>query len=166
MRIEQLSTETAVALVDATETALVVQETCLGTASYTFDPPLISTPQATTCSASFKYQCTGLDPAITSATITRTGSTQSHCNIVPAFPTLTVRWSNGKESVITFTRYTSTDAAVINLLVGTGCITSGEFIGATAVQTQQFQLSDIRGCADANPMASLTGTSELDITGV
>jgi hypothetical protein len=77
-----------------------------------------------------------------------------------------VQWNNGSESVITFSRYTSTDVGVINILVGTGTITSGEFTGATAVQTQQFRLSDIRGCSTATPLASLTGTSELDITGV
>jgi hypothetical protein len=169
----KLLAATAITLVAAATATVITdapafaqgEQTCTGTAAYSYDPPLMSTPTSTTVTAHFEYPtCAGLDLTIASATIDRTASLTTVCGSLPAFGSLTVQWSNGNTSVLSFPQsgYVGTFVGPIETLVGTGTVMSGEFNGATVVQTEVFQRADVLAC----PRSSLSATSELDITGL
>lgn len=170
----KLLAATAIALtVVATVTAITAApayaqagETCLGTVTYNYSPPLTDTPQTVTVTAHFDYpSCDGVPPAYTSATIDKTSSGTDHCGTVAAFLALTVQWNVPSTSDITFSHYAVADTATITTLVGTGTVTAGELNGGAVVQTEQFQRADILSCSTATPLSTLTASSELDITG-
>ncbi|GAA2971035.1 hypothetical protein GCM10010483_13920 [Actinokineospora diospyrosa] len=135
----------------------VVDAECLGTFSRVFAPPVSTTPQTVTATATYTYSSCLVGPTATSTVAN--SATLSCVPVVPGIPpeTEVVTWLDGTGDTTTVTWSNST--AVGQTVVLTGAVTAGRHLGdsATKVTSGTSYLGSVVGCLLGTPISSTTG---------
>lgn len=150
----------------AAQAAPVAIACAVGSQTTGYSPALTNTPTQTTVTSTENYGCTSLFTGVSSATATRTTSSELSCLLVVVPPTntsvRTYTWNTGQTSTITFTSSTVVQAANgTTTITSVGAVTSGLGQGSLATRVVvQPQLS-LTACATtgldtANGLATLT----------
>lgn len=175
MRMRLLAVAAAVLAAAGTATiaaapahASIVDVTCAGTATATYNPGLTNTPHSTSFTlADDDALCLSSDPSITSGSdSTAFDIPSASCSALTAGGYLeTVNWDNGSQSVI-FYGTADVDVQESVVVVATGDVISGEFEGDTASQQNVYPLTDLGGCDSPDGLTTLSGTTSLILTTV
>ena len=142
--------------------------TCQGSQTVNYAPGLIVTPKQVVYTAHDDFtSCTSVqDPSIKTGTHTATAQAPLSCLAVltPVSGTKTFTWNNKQTSVFT---YSSSVSQVLGSTVVTltGTITSGKFMGDTAVQVVTTASANPLGCLASPGVTDAQGSSTLVVTG-
>lgn len=142
--------------------------TCQGMQTISYAPGVVVTPKQVVFKATEDFSsCVSVqDPTIQKGAYTSTSQALLSCLAVltPGSGAKTFTWSNKQTSVFT---YTSNVSQVLGqtVMTLTGTITSGKFMGDTAVQVVTTTTPDALKCLAPPGVLSAQGTSTLVITG-
>ncbi|MFI1585559.1 hypothetical protein [Embleya sp. NPDC020630] len=159
----------AVLLLPATPAhASVLDVTCTGGETATYNPALTSTPQTVTTTRVISYSpCVSTDPAVTSGArnLTYTAPGFSCVDLLGSGTiSATITWNTGQTSTVTGNRV-STVVGATTVTVITGTVTAGLFTGDTVVQTQIGAATPILTCnLGLGTVSGLTSTIVLEIS--
>ncbi|MBM7771896.1 hypothetical protein JOD54_002100 [Actinokineospora baliensis] len=136
---------------------VAVDAECLGSFSRAFTPPITTTPQTVTATATYTYGTCLVGPTATSTVVN--SATLSCVPVVPGIPpeTEVVTWLDGTGDTTTVTWSNST--VVGQTVVLTGAVTAGRHLGdsATKVTSGTSYLGSVVGCLLGTPISNTTG---------
>lgn len=120
---------------------------CTGATSTTFTPGVTLTPQSNAIHGGLTFgPCVSSDPSITTATSVANGSGTLSCITGNATGTQQISWSNGSQSIVTWTAVVGIRPGGQSVLAVSGTVTGGDaFVGAimtevvTGITTQSLQ---------------------------
>jgi len=142
--------------------------TCLGSTTSSYSPGLTNQPRTVTVrSASTFAPCVGV-PAGYTATASLNATRRLSCTDLldlSSTGSSTLRWSKGGASVFSYTR-TATRNELTTVVTFTGTITSGQFTGATVVETATALNTDLNACQTSAGLTTLGYTEQLVVTGL
>ncbi|MFF5438895.1 hypothetical protein [Streptomyces achromogenes] len=139
---------------------------CAGTEAITYEPGLTLTPRQVTLRAEGT-----LGPCVTLAgsdysggQITFQGSGYLSCSVGGSSSgTAEITWLGGERSRFTFQGAVSLRPDGVTILVLTGEVTSGAFVGEKVVNTITLASSDLTDCLTASGLTSTSGPITLNI---
>ncbi|MCP3166175.1 hypothetical protein [Myxococcus qinghaiensis] len=147
--------------VTAEARAQTVLLTCVGAEVTEFEPGLTNTAKPTHVSAIGTHGCAGLPLNLPSAVATTEADGIIGCGIGQATSTIQIKWSDNTVSVVTGTTVVNLKPAGENVIVLTGTVVSGRFLGATVLRTLTLLNTDPLGCFTAGGVTDVAGPVTL-----
>lgn len=143
----------------------LVQLTCLGTNEADFSPGLTLVTRTVNIEAEGAYTgCVSSDPAVTSGTYTASGQGTMSCLAGGHAGEFTITWNTGEESTIEFTNSVALRPGGETVVVATGTVISGKFIGARYDGTFTLIHGEPLACLRPQGVRSATGPTTLLFT--
>ncbi|MFE0173519.1 hypothetical protein ACFWZ2_14470 [Streptomyces sp. NPDC059002] len=146
--------------------APLVDITCpVGSQVGTYSPGLTYEPRDVAFQASGNVSgCVDLSGhGIAGAAFSSAGHGTASCLSGSVSNTTTYRWSNGQSSTVQGTGAINLKPNGITVLVLTGTVESGQFAGATVVQTKTLLNSDLTACLTPEGLTSVGGPISLTV---
>lgn len=143
----------------------LIDLSCLGTNDASFSPGLTFTTRTVDIEAEGEYtDCVSSDPAVTSGTYTASGEGTMSCLAGGHAGKFTITWNTGEESTIEFTNTVAARPGGEMVVVATGTVVGGKFVGDRYDGTfTLFQLDPI-ACLSPQGVRSATGPTTLLFT--
>ncbi|MBD0745996.1 hypothetical protein BG418_30645 [Streptomyces sp. CBMA152] len=141
--------------------------TCLvGSQTGHYQPGLTFTPRPTSFTGQGSVSgCVDLTGhGITGASFTTQGSGTASCLTGTVSSRTTYYWSDGRSSAVRNTGAIEVKPNGITVLVLTGTVESGEFTGATVVQTKTLLSTDLTACLTPQGLTSAGGPVTVTLT--
>ncbi|MFY2560741.1 hypothetical protein ACN469_24265 [Corallococcus terminator] len=137
---------------------------CVGAEVTEFDPGLTNTAQQTHISAIGTHGCAGLPLNLPSAIVTTEADGILSCGFGQALSTIHIKWSDNTVSIASGTTAVNVKPAGEVVVVLTGSVVSGRFLGATVVRTLTLLNTDVLGCFTAEGVTDVAGPVTLVVT--
>jgi len=137
---------------------------CVGAEVTEFEPGLTNTAQQTHISSLGTHGCAGLPLNLPSAVVTTEAEGLLSCGFGQAISTIHIRWSDGTVSIAEGTTAVNVKPLGEVVVVLTGSVVSGRFVGATVVRTLTLLNTDVLGCFTAQGVTDVAGPVTLAVT--
>jgi hypothetical protein len=140
--------------------------TCTGTGVLTLSPGVTLTPRPTALHADASFApCVASDPLVTTATSSVTATGTLSCLTGSTTGTQRITWSDGSQSVVTFTGLVGVHPGGEKVAVLTGTVTGGDaFVGGTMAETLVFVTTQSLQCLTPEGIQSGGGPMTITIT--
>lgn len=155
----------AVAAPAAQAQAGLVDLTCLGTNDARFSPGLTFATRTVDIEAEGAYTtCVSSDPAVTSGTYTASGTGTMSCLAGGHAGEFTITWNTGEDSTIEFTNTVAQRPGGEMVVVATGTVIDGKFVGDRYDGTFTLFQLEPTACLSPRGVRSATGPTTLLFT--
>lgn len=147
------------------EQTALVDLTCTGTNNATFSPGLTFTTRTVDIEADGEYTtCVSSDPAVTSGTYTASGQGTMSCLAGGHAGAFTITWNTGEYSTIEFTNNVALRPGGQTVVVATGTVIDGKFVGDRFDGTFTLFQLNVLACLGPEGVRSSTGPTTLLLT--
>ncbi|WP_157126309.1 hypothetical protein [Nocardia mikamii] len=130
---------------------------CAGTSTVTYTPGLTATARPTTIVTDATLSCASSDPSITGGTTHAGGRAEIGCGPAAGVGTSRIDWNNGRHSTFRFRTVFADRPAGQTVIVVSGTVVDGEFLGDQVDGAGIYLTPDLAGCATATGVTSTTG---------
>ncbi|AKF85456.1 hypothetical protein MFUL124B02_12900 [Myxococcus fulvus 124B02] len=137
---------------------------CVGAEVTEFEPGITNDAKPTHISAIGTHGCAGLPLNLPSAIATTEADGILGCGFGQATSTIHIQWSDDTVSIVSGTTLVNAKPAGETVVVLTGTVVSGRFLGATVVRTLTLLNTDVLGCFTAQGVTDVAGPVTLVVT--
>ncbi|MFR9772097.1 hypothetical protein [Nocardia sp. SC052] len=131
---------------------------CAGTSTVSYSPGITDTPRPVRISTDAVFgSCVSSDPTITGGTTHAGGPATIGCGPAAGTGSSRVDWNNGQHSTFEFRTVYVNRPAGQTLIVISGTVTDGEFLGDHVDGAGLYLTADIAGCGSAAGVTSTFG---------
>lgn len=143
----------------------LVDLTCTGTNEAHFSPGLTFTTRTVDIEAEGEYtDCTSSDPAVTSGSYTASGEGEMSCLAGGHAGEFTIKWNTNEKSTIEFTNNVAVRPGGQTVVVATGTVIHGKFVGDRFDGTFTLFQAEPLACLSKRGVRSATGPTTLLLT--
>ncbi|RYZ35755.1 MAG: hypothetical protein EOO71_34320 [Myxococcaceae bacterium] len=149
-----------------TAKAETVALSCVGAEAAKFTPGLLFTEQQVAFDSLGVSGCAGVPLNILSAISVTQGQGPQSCLVASATSAITIQWSDGTSSVAQGNTVANLKPAGEIVIVLTGTVVSGRFVGAGVVRTLTLLNTNLLGCFFPPGVTDAAGPTTLVVTGI